>query len=74
MMGQENYSQSTYLTNLAILAIFGYLKNKNIRSKYDNFEPFFSKKILYTNHNRLFFFFCRQVIKISPQKNEIIKI
>jgi hypothetical protein len=56
MMGQENYSQSTYLTNLAILAIFGYLGKKKT-SKYDNFEPFFSKKILYTNHNPLFFFF-----------------
>jgi hypothetical protein len=42
MMGQENYSQSTYRTNLVI---FGYLKK--IPSKYDNFEPFFFPKKLF---------------------------
>jgi hypothetical protein len=74
MMGQENYSQSTYLTNLAI---FGYLKKK-IPSKYDNFEPFLSKKnCLYKSQPPLLLLFCHQVIKISPQKNidrDIIKI
>ncbi len=75
MMGQENYSQSTYLTNLAI---FGYLKKK-IPSKYDNFEPFFffQKKSFIQITTPSSSSFLSPIDKISPQKNidrDIIKI
>jgi hypothetical protein len=79
MMGQENYRQSTYLTNLAILAIlaiFGYLKKKKFPQNMTTLSHLFPKKS-FIQITIPSLFFCRQVIKISPQRNidhDIIKI